>query len=304
MSRMWMLTGVVLLLLMIAEAGWAQGRQRFTGSPTQLDCRSVGLQKAGGDPGGVFQIELQARCHVNVWVDEEDDYRYLDTWTVNVSGSYDYRTRKARERLSRQGDTIQDAIVTCTQNPWAHALFCDASTVQVVASEERTAVVGQPPVTAPLVGGELRTSLAGWESASSDDLDDWNPYQPQTEAQVAIIQPAGHVALEGGVVPLELQAVTPLHSTHVELQWARIVKSKDPSLGAETWLEDQPENAPTEVEWGTLPTTVPIAGVFDVGSYAVRARMQGDPESSWSEWRRFVVSGSNIRRGVVRPVRP
>lgn len=298
MTRARILLSTLLLLVSVHGPGWAQ---EFHTWPTRLSCKSTSLGEAGGDPGTRFEITLTGRCLMLVWVEAEQRHAPFDMWTVDIVGSYDYATRKARERISRHGATIQDAIVTCPQNPWAHARFCDEDSTQVVARKDHMTVDDPAPVSATLVGADLRTSLAAWEAAPpDDDLDDWDPHPQKTAAKVAIVEPAGHVPVEGGEVPLELQAQTPLHSTVVELEWAKIVESKDPSLGPESWLEGQPENAPTEFDWSALPTTIPMAGLFDVGSYAVRAKMEGDPESSWTDWTRFVVAGSEIDRDLIR----
>jgi len=290
---------------------------------SNLSCVNFRLIKATGKPGSGknFKISLSAQCElikVDIRNDKIFNRKNLQNLSVNIKGSYNYTTKIAKESIYYKDFKLYIASSKCSSNPWAHIPSCDgynrgyterASVIEFVNYKndiddpEYPADYHDSPISAHNLPGTTRNALSKWETSLStkDLLAGWKPLPEKDTPELVILSPSGYTPTNGDSFKLDLIPVqTPLKGSVIEIEWALIGKPKDPSLSKEQWYENNPSQAPKTINWDNLPAQIKTKYgnyvIFPPGKYALRVKFKGLSESTWTDWKRFVIGQLTIKR--------
>ena len=281
------------MLATFAVAVQARAGEEFVSAPTEyFFCKNFDLSHTEHEADAQGN-KLSATVFITgICAPRKEGYLPSGGWKhVTAEGRYDYATGSTSEKVITTSDgwVAVQVFTTCTSNPWAHTPACGAPSQ--LANNTGITLYGPFPISAHLLPPHLRTALAEWENykTSEEMLTDWDPNPPQQEEELVIVQPPLSVPEEASFT-VELNALHPEPSWMVELEWARIDKAKDPSIEiGGSWKYNTPANAPNLVPWSQFPKAIPIPGSFTPGQYALRAKVQGHPDNTKTNWKRFWV---------------
>lgn len=160
-----------------------------------LICQEVGFKNASGKPssGENFEIELYGLCSLSTAI-AENKYSFINNWVVTYRGTYNYETKKASETIIHESKMIFKHNIRCSTNPWVHSPSCDKSTTEYV--HRVPPLVIKPyaydgtniPISAYILGGEIRTALMEWETTQSNEelVADWDSLDDSTGGPPAL----------------------------------------------------------------------------------------------------------------------
>jgi len=293
----------------------------FTDSRIDLSCIDFKLIKATGKPGSGknFRISLSSQCElIRTTIRDEEIIRHknLQNLSVNIEGSYNYTTKKTKEIISYRGLKLSTTTYTCGSNPWSNFASCDnvwryyginvvwfVNVKNDVGDPEYQAYYREKPVSAHYLPGKTMDALSKWQKSLStkDLLAGWKPLPEKGAPDLVILSPSGFTSTNGDSFKLDLAtAQTPLKGSVIEIEWALIGKSNDPSLSKEQWYVNTPSQARKTINWDTLPAQIKTKYgdnvIFPPGKYALRVKFKGLSKSTWTEWKRFSIGQFKIKK--------
>lgn len=267
------------------------GEDFVAGDPEYFFCKSFELDRTEGESDAEGNKQSLTIFVTGICAPRKGGALSGSWKHVTAEGHYDYATGNTSEKVTATSDgwVAVQLRTSCTSNPWAHTPACGIPSQ--MANNTGVKLDGPFPISAHMLPPHLRQALAEWETSLTNQqmLTDWDPMGPAQKEELVIVKP-GFSVPGGASFSVELNAADPQPGWVVLLEWARIDKAKDPSIeigGA--WSHDVPANAPTVVPWGQFPKSIPIPGSFTPGEYALRVRVQGHPDNTKTDWRRFWV---------------